>query len=97
MANELEAVARLLLARQGGAGAAGLEKLGAYLKTPDGQRVLTLLATGGGAEQLKVAAQSAIAGDEAGAKAAILSLAATPDGAALLKTLISTLGKAQRT
>jgi len=91
MANDLEALARALLASSSGQKTGkSMEKLGALLKTEDGRRLLTLLA-GSGADTLKAAAQCALSGDEAGARAAMMKLFSTREGAALAQKLAAVM------
>ena len=74
--NDFETLARALLSGRQGQSAAGvLDKMGALLKTEDGRRLLTLLASGG-ADTIKAAAQAALRGDEATARAALIMYAA---------------------
>ena len=62
--NDFETLARALLAGRQGQNAAGaLDKFSTLLKTEDGQRLLTLLASGG-ADTIKTAAQAALRGDK---------------------------------
>jgi len=87
MANDFETLARALLAgRQGQAAGIPFDRIGALLKTEDGQRLLTLLAAGG-ADTIKTAAQAALRGDEATARTAMLSLLGTREGAQLMRNL----------
>ena len=91
MPNDLETLARALLASSTGQKTGkSMEKLGALLKTEDGRRLLTLLAAGG-ADTIKAAAQAALSGDEAGARAAMAKLLSTREGAALAQKLASTM------
>lgn len=93
MANDMETLARaLLLGMQGSKGAQSLEKFGVLLKTEDGRRLLTLLANGG-ADTIKSAAQSALAGDEAGARAAMMKLLSTREGALLAQKLAAAMNQ----
>ena len=92
MPNDFEALARALQigSKSQKPGGVSLEKIGALLKTEDGRRLLTLLANGG-ADTIKSAAKSALRGDDAGAKIALLSLLGTKEGAALAKKLSESL------
>ena len=95
-ANELEQLARALLAGQPGQkGTANMEQLGALLKTEDGKRLLTLLSQGG-ADSLKTAAQAALRGDERSARAAMLSILNTKEGAELAKKIAPLLQQGKK-
>ena len=96
MANDMERLARALMAGTPGKQAAGsMEQLGKLLKTEDGQRLLTLLAAGG-ADTLKAAAQAALRGDEQSAKAAMAKLLSTREGAELAKKLSVLMNQSPR-
>ena len=83
MANDMEALARALLGSvQGQAAGETLGRLAAFMRTPDGQKLTTLL-SGSGTIYIRRAAQAAVAGDEAWARAALSQALATRDGAAL--------------
>lgn len=87
MANDYEALARALMSGAQGQMAGGMmEKLSAILKTEDGRQLLTLLANGG-ADTIKGAAQATLRGDENAARAAMLKLLSTQEGAALARKL----------
>jgi len=91
---EMEALARALMqSRQGNPKLAkGMEKLGAFTNTEEGQQFLRLLASGG-ADAVKKAADAALAGDKEGAKTALMSLLSTKEGAVLAAKLIELMGK----
>lgn len=96
MANDMERLARALMAGSPGKQAAGsLDQLGNLLNTEDGQRLLTLLAAGG-ADTLKTAAQAALRGDEQTAKAAMAKLLRTREGAELAKKLSGLLNQSPK-
>ena len=93
MANDMENLARALLAgMQGQKSAKSLEKFQTLLKTEDGRRLLNLLANGG-ADTIKSAAQAALAGDEAGARAAMMKLLSTREGAQLAQKLAAAMNQ----
>lgn len=93
---DFETLARALLSgRQGQSAAGAIEKMGVLLKTEDGQRLLTLLASGG-ADTIKTAAQAALRGDEATARAAMMSLLGTREGAMLAKRLAEAMNNGKR-
>lgn len=93
MASDMEFLARALLSgTQTGAQVSQLEKLSELFKTPDGQKLLSLLASEN-TDSIRQAAQAALRGDEEAAKKAIVKLMSTRDGAALIKTLVQSLGK----
>jgi len=95
MGNDFEALARALLATQQGkqmAAVKGLEQLNALLRTPDGQRLLTLISQGG-ADTLKAAANAALQGDENAAKRAIAQLLSTREGAMLAARLMELMNR----
>lgn len=95
-ANDMERLARALMAGQQGRQAAGsIEQLGALLKTEDGKRLLNLLAAGG-ADTLKTAAQAALRGDEQTARTAMMTLLKTREGAELAKKLSAVLSQSSR-
>ena len=92
MANDMQALARALLGSvQGQAAGETLGRLAAFMRTPDGQKLTTLL-SGSGTVYIRKAAQAAVAGDEAGARAALSQALATPDGAALARALAQAAG-----
>ena len=94
--NDLEALARALLAgRQGQSAAGALDRVSALLKTEDGRRLLTLLASGG-ADTIKTAAQAALRGDEATARAAMASLLGTREGAMLARRMAEAMNNGKR-
>ncbi|MDD6274497.1 MAG: hypothetical protein PUA86_07390 [Clostridiaceae bacterium] len=94
--NDLEALARALLAgRQGPSAAGALDRVSALLKTEDGRRLLTLLASGG-ADTIKTAAQAALRGDEATARAAMASLLGTREGAMLARRMAEAMNNGKR-
>ena len=59
------------------------------------QRLLTLLASGG-ADTIKTAAQAALRGDEATARAAMMSLLGTREGAMLAKRMADAMNNGKR-
>ena len=94
--NDFETLARALLSGRQGQSAAGvLDKMGALLKTEDGRRLLTLLASGG-ADTIKAAAQAALRGDEATARAAMMSLLGTRERAMLAKRMADAMNNNKR-
>ena len=96
MANDMETLARTILgSMQGQAAGDLLTRLSALIRTPDGQRLLTLL-SGAGTMYIRKAAQAAVAGDEAGARAALAQALSTPEGAELARTLAQAAGGRQR-
>jgi hypothetical protein len=90
--NDFETLARELVANKSGGSAGAMEKIGAMLKTEDGKRLLTLLASGG-SDTLKIAAAAALRGDDKTAKTAMISLLSTPEGAALARRLAQALNR----
>ena len=94
--NDFETLARALLSGRQGQNATGaLEKLGTLLKTEDGKRLLTLLASGG-ADTIKTAAQATLRGDEATARSAMMSLLSTREGAMLAKRMADAMNNGKR-
>jgi len=94
MANEMELLARALLAsKDGGKIISNLEKFQRILDTPEGKRLLANLA-GNGGDALKKAAIEAKNGDENAAKTLLSSLLKTKDGAALLSQIIDAVREA---
>ena len=88
MANEMELLARALLAsKDGGKIVSNLEKFQKILDTPEGKRLLANLA-GNGGDALKKAAIDANNGDKHAANMLLSSLLKSKDGAALLSQLI---------
>lgn len=88
MANEMELLARALLAsRDGGKIVDNLEKFQKILDTAEGKSLLANLA-GNGGDALKKAAVDAKNGDKNAAKTLLTSLLKSKDGAALLSQII---------
>ncbi len=92
MAKDLEAMLKLMLrSKQDPRLAAGLEKLGALLDSPDGA-VLARALAGGGADMLKAASEAMLRGDKAAAKAAMTKLLSTKEGAEAASKLADLFG-----
>lgn len=93
MANDMETLARALIASgQGAKLAKGMEKLTALTGTQEGQELMALLA-GGGSDAVKQAAQAAMTGDRDAAKNALTALFSTKEGAALAVRLMEIFSK----
>ena len=84
MANDMEDLARSMLGNKQAAEL--LSRLTALAQTPEGQKLMTLISASGTA-YVRKAAQAAVAGDEAGARAALAQALSTPEGAALARAL----------
>ena len=94
MANDMEALARSLLGTMQGQAGDVLARLAALARTAEGQRLVNLL-SGAGTAYIRAAAQAAVAGDEAGARAALAKALSTPEGAELARTLVQAAGGRQ--
>ena len=93
MATDLEAMLKLMLrSKQDPQLAAGLEKLGALLDSPDGA-VLARAVASGGADSLKAASEALLRGDKPAAKAAMMKLLSTKEGAAAASKLADLLSR----
>lgn len=89
MANEMEQYMRALLGSAQGKAAA--QALSHAMQQPQMQGLLALLSTEN-TQLLQKAAQAAVRGDEADARASLAALLQTPDGAALLRALAALQG-----
>jgi len=93
MANDMEALARALMASpQGPALAKGLEKLTALQSTQEGQAFLAAL-TESNPNTVKTAAEAVMKGDRDAAKNALLTLFSTKEGAVIAAKLAELLTK----
>ena len=92
MTNDMEALARALMnSKQGAKISHGMEKLSALSGTEEGAKLMELL--GGNSEAVKNAAQAALSGDKDAAKAVLMQLFSTKEGAALAAKLMELLGQ----
>jgi len=88
MSNELEILAKALLATPNGAKVLGnIDKLSKMLNGAEGKKLVEQL-SGGGGDALKKAAESAATGDGDRAKNLLSSLLSTPEGAKLAKQIV---------
>lgn len=88
MANEMELLARALIASSdGGKILSNLDKFQKILDGPEGKKLLSNLA-GGGGDALKKAALDAKNGDQNAAKRMISSLLQTKEGSNLISQII---------
>ena len=93
MANDMEALARALMALpQGPALVKGLEKLTALQGTQEGQAFLAAL-TESNPNTVKTAAEAVMKGDRDAAKNALLTLFSTKEGAVIAAKLAELLTK----
>ena len=72
--------------------AAGLEKMGDFMESPEGIRFSQMLASGG-AEQIRAASEAMAKGDKNAAKSAMSKLLSTKEGAAFAAKLADTVSK----
>lgn len=69
-----------------------LDKMGAFMESPDGVRFSQMIASGG-SDTIKEASEAMLRGDKAGAKAAMTKLLSTKEGSAFASKLAEAVGK----
>ncbi len=92
-ATELENMLRLALrVKKDPKLAAGLEKSGDFMESPEGLRFSQMIASGG-ADNIRAASEAMMRGDKNAAKSAMSKLLATKEGAAFASKLADVVSK----